>query len=223
MLTVPRWPAPDAEARPSAYLATLLLAQRRRARMMSEGNTVTCVLRAWQAGDEGDLDRLMSIVYEELRALASRQMQGERVGHTLQPTAVVHEAFLRLSGSEIQWTDRVHFFAVIAATMRRVLVDHAKARRRDKRGGGAAHVSLDEALHVVDGAVSDVIVLDEALTRLAVHEPRKARVVELHYFGGLNYDEIASTLDVSAATVDRDLRFAKAWLRTELRPPDETR
>ncbi|MBK8245981.1 MAG: hypothetical protein IPK85_01045 [Gemmatimonadetes bacterium] len=96
-----------------------------------------------------------------------------------------------------------------------------KSRRRDKRGGGAAHVSLDEALHVVDGAVSDVIGLDEALTRLAVHEPRKARVVELHYFGGLNYDEIASTLELSAATVDRDLRFAKAWLRTELRPPED--
>ena len=188
---------------------------------MSEGNTVTRVLRAWQAGDEVDLDRLMPMVYEELRALASRQMQGERVGHTLQPTAVVHEAFLRLSGTNIQWNDRVHFFAVVAATMRRVLVDHAKSRRRDKRGGGAAHVSVDEALHVVDGAVSDVIGLDEALTRLAVHEPRKARVVELHYFGGLNYDEIASTLELSAATVDRDLRFAKAWLRTELRPPED--
>lgn len=220
-MIVTRWPAPDAESRPSAYLAAVLHARRRDHHVMTPGNTVSQVLLAWRAGDAVDLERLLPLVYGELRALAQRQMQGERVGHTLQPTALVHEAFLRLSGSDVQWQDRVHFFAVVAGTMRRVLVDHAKARRRDKRGGGAPHVPLDEAMQVVDGAMTDVIELDDALARLAALEPRKARVIDLHYFGGLNYEEIASTLDVSAATVDRDLRFAKAWLRTELRQDED--
>ncbi len=187
---------------------------------MTEGSTVTRVLRAWQAGDEVDLGHLLPLVYQELHALAQRQMQGERVGHTLQPTALVHEAFLRLSGSDVQWNDRVHFFALAAGTMRRVLVDHAKARRREKRGGGAQHVPLDEAMHVPEAAITDVLEMDAALARLALREPRKARVVELHYFAGLSYDEIAATLELSAATVDRDLRFAKAWLRTELQPDE---
>jgi RNA polymerase sigma-70 factor, ECF subfamily len=205
------------------YLATVLLAQRREDRRMSDGNTVTQVLKAWQAGDEVDLGRLLPAVYQELHAIAQRQMQGERVGHTLQPTALVHEAFLRLSGADIEWNDRVHFFAVVAGTMRRVLVDHAKGRRRAKRGDGAVHLPLEEGLHVAAEAASDIIELDEALARLAVREPRKARVVELHYFGGLTYDEIATTMALSLATVDRDLRFAKAWLHTELRPDDGVR
>lgn len=183
-------------------------------------NTVTQLLAAWRAGDTGHLDRLLPLVYAELHQLAQRQMQGERPGHTLQATALVHEAFLRLSGADVPWQDRVHFFALAANTMRRVLVDHAKARRRGKRGGGAAHVPLEEAVHVREAPSEDVEALDEALERLAARDARKARVVELHYFAGLNYDEIAEALSISPATVDRDLRFAKAWLFADLREPE---
>ncbi len=182
--------------------------------------TVTQLLAAWRAGDAGHVDRLLPLVYAELHQLAQRQMRGERPGHTLQATALVHEAFLRLSGADVPWQDRVHFFALAANTMRRVLVDHAKARRRGKRGGGAAHLPLEEALHVGAAPSDDVEALDEALERLAARDPRKARVVELHYFAGLNYDEIAEALSISAATVDRDLRFAKAWLFADLREPE---
>lgn len=185
-------------------------------------NTVTQLLAAWRAGDTGHLDRLLPLVYAELHQLAQRQMRSERPGHTLQATALVHEAFLRLSGADVPWQDRVHFFALAANTMRRVLVDHAKARRRGKRGGGAAHVPLEEALHVREASSDDVEALDEALERLAARDARKARVVELHYFAGLNYDEIAEALSISAATVDRDLRFAKAWLFADLRGPENS-
>ncbi len=180
-------------------------------------NTVTQLLAASRAGDAGSLDRLLPLVYAELRQVAQRQMHGENTGHTLQATALVHEAFLRLSGSDIEWQDRVHFFALAASTMRRVLVDHAKAKRRTKRGGGAVHVPLEEALHAVNDPTSDLAALDEALCRLAARDERKARVVELHYFAGLTYEEVAEAMGLSAATVDRDLRFAKAWLFTELR------
>ncbi len=183
-------------------------------------NTVTQLLAAWRSGDTGHLDRLLPLVYAELHQLAQRQMRAERPGHTLQATALVHEAFLRLSGADVPWQDRVHFFALAANTMRRVLVDHAKARRRGKRGGGAAHLPLEEALHVRESPSEDVEALDEALERLAARDARKARVVELHYFAGLNYDEIAEALSISPATVDRDLRFAKAWLFADLREPE---
>ena len=158
----------------------------------------------------------MPLVYAELHSLAQRRMQLERPDHTLQPTALVHEAFLRLAGGDVNVNDRVHFFALAASTMRRVLVDHAKSRRRDKRGGGAVAVSLDDALQVGAEPDEDILALDEALAELGTQDPRKARVIELHYFGGLNYDEIAATLDVGVATVNRDLRFAKAWLRKRL-------
>jgi RNA polymerase sigma factor (TIGR02999 family) len=180
-------------------------------------NTVTQLLVASRSGDISGLERLLPLVYAELRQVAQRQMQGENTGHTLQATALVHEAFLRLSGSNIEWQDRVHFFALAASTMRHILVDHAKARRRKKRGGGAVHVPLEDALHAADNVTADLAALDEALTRLAGRDERKARVVELHYFAGLTYEEIAEALRISAATVDRDLRFAKAWLFTELR------
>lgn len=179
-------------------------------------HTVTRLLAAARNGDEASLDRLLPVVYSELHRLAARQMRGEGVGHTLQPTALVHEAFLRLSGTALDVADRAHFFALAATTMRRVLVDHAKARRRDKRGGGDAPLPLDEALHVAASPSDDVVALDESLDRLAQRDPRKARVVELHYFAGLDYAEIATQLGISAATVDRDLRFAKAWLFTDL-------
>lgn len=183
---------------------------------MRTESTVTQLLIASRSKDDADLARLLTLVYGELHQLAQRQMRGERTGHTLQTTALVHEAFLRLSGANVEWQDRVHFFALAANTMRRVLVDHAKAKRRAKRGGAAAFVSLDEAIHVGNAPTDDVIALDEALERLAHRDTRKARVVELHYFSGLNYDEIAGELGISAATVDRDLRFAKAWLFNDL-------
>lgn len=162
------------------------------------------------------LDRLMPLVYQELHALAHRHMRGEREDHTLQTTALVHEAFLRLSGSDVRFQDRVHFFALAASTMRRVLVDHAKSKQRAKRGGGAVLLPIDAALDASGAPRDDVIALDEALERLTQHDERKARVVELYYFAGLTYEEIATSLDVSLATVDRDLRFAKAWLYNDL-------
>ena len=158
----------------------------------------------------------MAIVYPQLRAIAQRQLTHESDGHTLQPTALVHEAYLRLIDADIEWEDRKHFFAVAARAMRRVLVDHARARRREKRGGDAVFVTLDDQL-AIDHAGVDLIALDEALDRLAEVDERKARAVELHYFGGLSYDETARALDVSPATIDRDLRMAKAWLVQQLR------
>jgi RNA polymerase sigma factor (TIGR02999 family) len=178
--------------------------------------TVSLLVTAWRSGDAVDLERLMPLVYAELHALAQRRMQQERPDHTLQPTALVHEAFLRLSAGEVDINNRVHFFALAASTMRRVLVDHAKSKRRDKRGGGAALLPLDEALNVADAPGDDIVALDEAMAELAEHDPRKARVIELHYFAGLNYDEIAAALDIGVATVNRDLRFAKAWLHQRL-------
>lgn len=180
-------------------------------------NTVTQLLAAWRVGDDAHVEQLLTLVYTELHQVAQRQMRSERTGHTLQTTALVHEAFLRLSGADIPWQDRVHFFALAASTMRRVLVDHAKGRQRGKRGHGAVHVPLEEALQVGVQDDSDIEALDEALSHLAARDARKARVVELHYFAGLTYDEIAEAMQLSVATVDRDLRFAKAWLYAELR------
>lgn len=183
---------------------------------MAPTPTVSLLVTAWQNGDATDLERLMPVVYAELHALAQRRMQAERPDHTLQPTALVHEAYLRLSGGELDVSNRVHFFALAASTMRRVLVDHAKGKRRDKRGGGAKLLPLDEARNVADAPGDDIVALDEAMAELAEHDPRKARVVELHYFAGLNYEEIAAQLDIGVATVNRDLRFAKAWLHQRL-------
>lgn len=179
---------------------------------------VSRLLIAWKAGDESALARLLPLVYDELHTLASKHLRGERPDHTLQPTALIHEAYLRLVGADVQWEGRVHFFAVAAQTMRRILVDHARARGRAKRGGGAQPITLDEALAVSPEPTVDVVAIDEALERLSALDPRKARVVELHFFGGMTYDETAAALGVSAATVDRELRVAKAWLYRELRP-----
>jgi RNA polymerase sigma factor (TIGR02999 family) len=175
---------------------------------------VSQLLLAWRGGDRGALDRLIPLVYAELHRMAQECFQGERVGHTLQPTALVNEAYLRLVGSTIAWKDRAHFFAVAATTMRRVLVDHARARGRLKREGRP--VSLEESLLVAPDRADDLLVVDDALERLSTHDQRAAKVVELHYFGGLTYEETAEALEVSAATVDRDLRFARAWLHREL-------
>jgi RNA polymerase sigma factor (TIGR02999 family) len=179
---------------------------------------VSRLLVAWRQGDQRALDLLMPLVYDELRRLAQGQMRGERPDHTLQTTALVHEAYLRLCGADVAWEGRVHFLAVAATVMRRILVDHARSRDRVKRGGGADPVALEEALAVSPQRPEAVIALDEAIERLSALDERKARAVELHFFGGLTYEETAAALGVSAATVDRELRLAKAWLYRELRP-----
>jgi RNA polymerase sigma factor (TIGR02999 family) len=185
-------------------------------RPVTEPADVTTLLRAWRSGNQSALDRMVPLVYDELRAIAARLMRGERADHTLQATALVHEAYARLVSADVDWRDRSHFFAVAARQMRRILVDHAKARSRAKRGGGGARLTLEESISVAAEPTEGLVELDEALERLAQHDQRKAQVVELHFFGGLTYDETAEALGISPATVDRDLRFAKAWLYREL-------
>lgn len=188
-----------------------------------ESTEVTGLLLAWRDGDRSALDRLIPLVYPQLQALARRHLSGERGDHTLQTNALIHEAYLRIVGADVAWEGRVHFLAVAAQTMRRILVDHARARSRQKRGAGAKRVELDDALAVSPEPSADLEALDEALSRLSALDERKARIVELHYFGGLTYDETAAALGVSAATVHRELRLAKAWLYRELDDDDERR
>ena len=180
---------------------------------------VTRLLRDWQDGRSHAFDDLLPLVYDELRRIARSAMRGERDDHTLQTTALVHEAYLRLVGSDVAWKGSGHFMRVAARAMRRILVDHARARSRQKRGQGEAPVSLDTLEEILPGGSrpDDVIELDQALDRLAALEERKAHAVELHYFGGLSYEEVAQALEVSPATVHRDLRMARAWLFKELK------
>ena len=179
---------------------------------------VTRLLRLWGGGDRQALDQLMPLVHQQLRMLAARCLSSERPDHTLRATALVNEAYLRLVNSESNFNDRIHFFAVAARLLRRILVDHARANNRKKRGAGAVLLSLDEALDVGPEAQSGIVELDEALERLAAQDRRKSEVVELLFFGGLTYDEAAVALNISAATVHRELRMAKAWLLRELAP-----
>ncbi len=181
---------------------------------MTEDRTVTALLRSWRAGDREAFDQLVSLVYGELHRMAAQCMRGERADHTLQATALVNEAYLRLVAADVPWQDRAHFFAMAATTMRRVLVDHARGKGRAKRAG--EEISLEESLVVAPGREDDLLAVDDALERLALQDPRAAKVVELHYFGGLSYDETAEVVGISAATVDRELRFAKAWLARDL-------
>ena len=183
---------------------------------MSELQTVTVLLRRWRQGDQAALAQLAPKVYGELRRIAARYLRGEAAGHTWQPTDLVHEAYLELAAAEVDWQDRVHFLAVAARQMRRVLVDHARAKRRAKRGGGIRALTLDEELVPAQAPDEDLLDLDAALDRLAAQNPRRARILELGVFGGLTYEEIAQVLDVSPATVNRDLRFAKAWIYKEI-------
>ena len=178
---------------------------------------VTELLSNWSHGDDAALAELIPLIYGELRRLAHRQMGGERPGHTLQTTALVNEAYLRLADqTNPQWQNRAHFFAVAARAMRRILVSYARSQRSQKRGGGALKVELDETAIVSPAESKEIVELHEALERLTTLDSRKAQVVELKYFGGLNYDEMAEVLKVSPVTVRRDWRFAKAWLHTQL-------
>jgi len=177
----------------------------------------TALLLAWGHGDQAALDQLVPLVHEELRRIARQRMGRERGGHTLQPTALVNEAYLRLIDlKRIQWQDRQHFFAMAARVMRRVLVDAARARQFHKRGGGAPMASLDDALVVSNEPQRDLVELDDALNALAEVDPRKGQVVEMRYFGGLSVEETADALHVSPGTVMRDWRLAKVWLLREL-------
>ena len=178
---------------------------------------VTEILLEWRSGNDEALKRLMPMVYDELRRLAGRYMRNERREHTLQATALVNEAYIRLVDMKVSWQDRAHFFAVAARLMRRLLVDHARGHHRAKREGDAAKISLDDAVEVSSGPALNVLAVDEALTRLTEFDPRKSEILELRYFGGLNNDEVAEALGVSRATVQRDLRLAKAWLHRELK------
>ena len=192
-------------------------------RYMSSGppTNVTQLLLDWRAGKQEALDRLMPVVYDELRRLASRYMRSERSQHTLQATALVNEAYIRMVDMKVSWQDRAHFFAVAARLMRRLLVDHARAHQRAKREGSGEKVSLDDAAEVSYKPASNLVALDEALTELATFDERKSDIVELHYFGGLSNDQVAEALGISRATVQRELRLAKAWLNRELKRASE--
>jgi len=184
---------------------------------------VTRILGALEAGNKRAAENLLPLVYDELRKLARRRMAAEAPEHTLEPTALVHEAYLRLLGdSQPAWSNRGHFFAAAALAMRRILVEHARGRHRLKRGGGRQRVPWDENLLPMEVASVDVLDLDEALTCLEAYDPRKCRIVMLRYFAGLTIDETAQALDISVATVKSDWTYARAWLHRELKP-DETR
>ena len=179
---------------------------------------LTEVLRAWTRGDKTALAKVIELAYPELREIARRCLRSERSAHTMQATALAHEAYLRLiDARNVTWQDRAHFFAVAASIMRRILVDHARARGRAKRGGGMRQVNLDAALLVTAEADPELVRLDEALEGLAAFDARKARVVELRYFGGLTSLEAAAVLRVSPQTINRDWSLAKAWLIHEMR------
>ncbi|HZM92125.1 MAG TPA: sigma-70 family RNA polymerase sigma factor [Vicinamibacterales bacterium] len=178
---------------------------------------ITALLLAWQAGDQTALDKLLPAVQPELRRIARRHMAGERPGHVLQPTALVNEAYLRLtSAKEVQWQGRAHFFAVAAQVMRRTLVDYARERARVKRGGGAFRISLSDADHLAILQRTDLVALDDALNALEKFDRRKSKVIELRFFGGLSLQETADVLQVSVGTVRRDWSLARAWLYREL-------
>jgi RNA polymerase sigma-70 factor, ECF subfamily len=177
---------------------------------------VSKLLLAWTGGEQSALDKLTPIIYQELHRLARRYMKGERPGHSLQTTALVNEAYLRLVDyKRMQWQNRAHFFAVSAQVMRRILVEHAR-RHNLKRGGAVQHVSLDEAAEVSGGRTADLVALDDAMNQLARLDPRKVQVVEMRFFGGLSVEETAEVLKVSPVTVMRDWNTAKAWLYREL-------
>jgi RNA polymerase sigma factor (TIGR02999 family) len=178
---------------------------------------ISQLLLDWSDGDKAALDALIPLVYEELRRLAKYYMRRERQGHTLQTSALVNEAYTRLLDyKKMRWQDRAHFFAVAAQAMRRILVEHARSHARQKRGGGAIKVSLDEVAMMADNQAAEMMALDAALTSLAAFDPRKSQIVELRYFGGLSIEETAEVLGISVVTVKRDWSTAKLWLHREI-------
>jgi RNA polymerase sigma factor (TIGR02999 family) len=185
--------------------------------MTPTSHEITQLLLAWSDGDKQALDRLVPLVYDELRRLAQNYMRRERAGQTLQTTALIHEAYLRLiDADQVQWRNRAHFFGIAARLMRQILVARARERGCQKRGGGAERVSLDEAMVIDERLDEDLVALDEALGELSQFDARMAQVVEMRFFGGLTEEEIAAALDVSTKTVRRDWRLARSWLRRKL-------
>jgi RNA polymerase sigma factor (TIGR02999 family) len=185
--------------------------------MSPDGQDVTRLLKAWSAGDQAALDQLMPVVYAEVRKLAQSYLRRERPDHTLQPTALVNEAYLRLVDQrDVDWNSRSHFFGIAAQIMRRVLVDHARARNAEKRGSGVVPVAFDEALDVAAARQLDLVALDDALQTLGALDARQARVVELRFFAGLSVEETADVMGLSPATVKREWMAARLWLKREL-------
>jgi len=187
--------------------------------MSSSEEEVTALLRRWRDGDEAALNKLTPLVYDELHRLAHKYIRRERAGHTLQTTALVNEAYVRLvDQNSVDWQNRAHFFGVAAQVMRHILVDYARQQTAVKRGGGVERFNLDEGLIVSKESAAELVALDEALKALSDLYPRRSKVVELRYFGGLNNKEASEILNVSETTIERDWRFARAWLFREMRP-----
>jgi RNA polymerase sigma factor (TIGR02999 family) len=182
-------------------------------------NEITLLLLRWSRGDQAALGQLMPVVYDELHKLAHSYLRRERPGHTLQPTALINEAYLRLIKQDFpEWQSRRHFYGVAAQLMRQILVEYARKHTADKRGGGAQKFSLDEALTFSDEKAAELVALDEALVALAKFDERKVRIVEMRYFGGLSLEETAGALNISVATIGHEMRLARAWLRREMEP-----
>jgi RNA polymerase sigma factor (TIGR02999 family) len=199
--------ASDRVVRPLAIAETV--------RVTDAQQPVTVYLRAWQEGDAAAFDQLIELVHAELHRLARARMRGERSGHTFSATDLVSEAFLRLAGANVDFQDRAHFFAVAARTMRQILVDHARSKAAQKRGGGVNAVTLNEQL-ISSGRPDELLALDDALTALAVVDERKAKTIELRYFAGMEHKEIAAAMNVHINTVARDLRLGEAWIHRHL-------
>jgi len=184
--------------------------------MDPDRSSITRLLQQSRGGNKAAFDELIPVVYDRLYRLASRRLSSERQGHTLRTTEIVHEAYLRLVDSDIAWSDRGHFYAIAAQVMRRILIDYAKSRSRNKRGGEYEIVSLDSAFELGAPSSSSLLEVNEALERLSAKDARKGSIIELLVFGGLTYEEAAEALGISAATLHRDLKLAKAWLHREL-------
>ena len=183
---------------------------------MPASQNVTQLLLAWERGDEAARDELIPLVYDALRRIARHHLRGERAGHTLQTTALINEAYLKLIEQSVPWQSREHFFGIAARLMRQILVDYARARQRVKRGGDRQQISLKSDVEIVDGQGADLLALNEALETLAEVDPQKSQIVELRFFGGLTIEETAHVMGISTPSVERGWRAARAWLHTEL-------
>lgn len=184
---------------------------------MTSAEPITQLLSQWRSGSRDALDRLTDLLYPELRRIAHRYLDTERGPRTIQGTELVHEVYARLVNTDIDWKDRAHFFAIATRMMRRILVDRARTRLRDKRGGGVTRVTLEESVASIEGPDPDLLELDEALARLEQLDERKSRILELRFFGGMSYAETCEVLGISTSTLDRELRLAKAWLYQALK------